>query len=76
MTFRFANKICHIIIKWVAPVIATSVLVGVIDPYIDLIIILNGVLHYHRAQAGHEILKNMKSKNFIFTRYNMLQIHS
>ena len=25
-----------------------------------------------RPPAGHEIIKNMKSKNVVFTRYNML----
>ena len=34
-----------IAIKWVAPVIAVSVLAGVTHPYIDSIIILNGVFH-------------------------------
>ena len=34
-----------IAIKWVAPVIAASVLAGVTNPYIDSIIILNGVFH-------------------------------
>ena len=37
-TFRWP-KICYIIIdyyKWLAPVIAISLLVGVTDPYFDL----------------------------------------
>ena len=35
-----------LLIKWIAPAIATSVLVGVTDPYFDLT--LNGV--YHKQQ--------------------------
>ena len=35
-----------IIVKWIAPVMATSVFVRVTDPYFDLIV--NGVFHKQR----------------------------
>ena len=45
MTQQKYVLVLPIAIKWVAPVIAASVLEGVTDPCNDLLIILNGVFH-------------------------------